>query len=97
MSMKLLRQHFRECISGLFYLHNVVKVVHLDIKPENILVDKDGVSKFADFGVSRFFDKKTEWLSSVSGTRTYHAPESFTQTRFRGRPLDIWALGVTFY
>ena len=53
MSMKLLRRHFRECISGLFYLHNVVQVIHLDIKPENILVDKNGISKFADFGVSR--------------------------------------------
>lgn len=75
----------------------MASVVHLDIKPENILVGIDEVAKFGDFGVSRVFNKKTEWLSQAQGTRPYHAPEVWTEKTFKAPPLDIWALGVTFF
>jgi len=97
LSEPLLRRHFRECLSGLFYLHNVASVVHLDIKPENILVGDDEIAKFGDFGVSRVFNKKTEWLKQAQGTRCYHAPEAWEADSFKARPLDIWALGITFF
>lgn len=93
----LIWRHFRDCLSGLFYLHNVASVVHLDIKPENIMVDQNGVAKFGDFGISRIFNKNTEWLTQAQGTRLYHAPEAWTQKTFKAKPLDIWALGATFY
>ncbi|CAM0958874.1 unnamed protein product [Alopecurus aequalis] len=82
---------------GLHYLHQK-NIVHLDLKPANILLDDNWVPKIADFGLSRCFDEmKSRAISKIVGTIGYLAPESFNHTEVTYRHsyrLDIYSLGV---
>lgn len=73
-----------------------MNVVHRDIKPENLLVNKDNELKIADFGVSQILEKDEE-ISSKVGTQAYLAPEMWKEKRIKGKPLDIWAGGITLF
>ena len=77
-------------------MHNVARVIHFDIKPENILVNKKDEIKIADFGISKMMNKSEEFRK-VGGTRMFLPPETWIQRKFKGKPVDIWALGITFY
>ncbi|TVU26814.1 hypothetical protein EJB05_29379, partial [Eragrostis curvula] len=79
---------------GLHYLHQK-KIVHSDLKPQNILLDNHMVPKVADFGLSRRFNEKQtrEITSHVFGSMAYMAPESHDGLiTFKS---DIYSLGVT--
>jgi len=71
-------------------------VVHCDIKPANILIGNGGVLKICDFGISKFLPKG-EQVKKIGGTRAFQAPEAWNPDIQKGMPVDIWALGVTFY
>eukprot|EP01026_Neomeris_dumetosa_P000547 TRINITY_DN1013_c0_g1_i11.p1 TRINITY_DN1013_c0_g1~~TRINITY_DN1013_c0_g1_i11.p1 ORF type:complete len:578 (+),score=62.36 TRINITY_DN1013_c0_g1_i11:124-1857(+) len=99
-SMKLVHYFkiIKSVAKALNYLHPTI--VHLDIKPQNILLNSKGMVKVADFGLSRF--KETSALSAVSsscnmGTAQYIAPEMLTGTHRPTYKLDIYALGVLMW
>ncbi|KAG2589584.1 hypothetical protein PVAP13_5NG372100 [Panicum virgatum] len=78
---------------GLHYLHSE-QIVHLDLKPANILLDDHMEPKIADFGLSRCFEEKQSKIITLKacGTPGYMAPECFTGViTFK---LDIYSLGV---
>ncbi|KAJ0662697.1 putative protein kinase RLK-Pelle-SD-2b family [Helianthus annuus] len=80
---------------GLAYLHEECrqKIVHLDIKPQNILLDNDFNAKVSDFGLSKLIDKsQTEVMTTIKGTRGYMAPEWQT-TNIITEKLDVYSLG----
>jgi len=64
-----------QVLSGLSYLHNVARQAHLDIKPENILINSQGLVKLSDFGISRDFEDSHILMKTVMGTMTYMSPE----------------------
>lgn len=69
-------------------------ILHLDIKPENILVSKTGIVKLTDFGIARFVTEPEE-AGKIMGSTHYLAPESL-----KGRysiSSDVFALGVILY
>lgn len=92
-----LRDYLRATLSAIEYLHNIAKVVHLDIKPDNVLIDGDNNIQIVDFGISSMIDD-SETLKMVGGTKLFMPPEAFfNHSNVKGRPLDVWSIGVTFF
>jgi len=90
-------QYFRDMIKALDYLH-CFKVVHGDLKPENVLMAASGDVKLSDFGCSKVFATGNEYLERCNGTPAFLAPEMMKpNTRYRGRPTDVYALGACLY
>ena len=83
-------------LSALEYIHKQ-KFAHLDIKPANILIDRHGRPKLADFGISRFIDNTTNTASQRAGTAMFMAPEITSRNYYDPFAADIYSLGVTLY
>ena len=86
---------FKQLIEGLKYIHKK-KVVHRDIKLDNILIDLTNTIKICDFGVSRYYSKD-ELMFEHCGTPAYISPEIFENNGYKGTGCDIWSAGVTLY
>lgn len=82
---------------GLAYLHHecLEWVIHCDVKPENILLDKNFEPKIADFGLSKLLHRKgvNSKLSRIRGTRGYIAPEWATNLPITAK-VDVYSYGV---
>eukprot|EP01116_Phalansterium_solitarium_P005884 TRINITY_DN180_c1_g1_i2.p1 TRINITY_DN180_c1_g1~~TRINITY_DN180_c1_g1_i2.p1 ORF type:complete len:475 (+),score=119.70 TRINITY_DN180_c1_g1_i2:235-1659(+) len=87
---------FRELISGLSYLH-VQNIIHRDIKPANLLLSADDRLKICDFGLSQVLENSQEVLTNMKGSPCFFAPEIVTCRGFAGKPLDVWAAGITLF
>ncbi|GLJ10152.1 hypothetical protein SUGI_0123050 [Cryptomeria japonica] len=90
---------YRICLGiarGIAYLHeeSLLRIVHRDIKPTNILLDKDLNPKVADFGLARLFDEESTHVSTrVAGTIGYMAPE-YALKGHLSEKSDVYSFGV---
>ena len=99
-----IRHFLRHIIKGVSYLHHN-GIIHRDIKPDNILISNSNTIKITDFNVSSLLkDKKNDNIGKkIEGTLYFRAPETCIldendqSLNLRGKPLDIWAIGVTAY
>src|SRR5215475_9455325 len=94
--------YIRQAALGLQHAHEAANLVHRDIKPGNILVDRNGIVKVLDMGLARLFNDDTDDLTkkydeNVLGTADYLAPEQALDSHNVDIRADIYSLGATFY
>lgn len=91
-------EYIRQAAVGLQYAHEA-GLVHRDIKPGNLLVDREGGIKILDMGLSRFYNGEDDSVltKDILGTLDYLAPEQARDSHEVDIRADIFSLGGTFY
>ncbi|XP_076580094.1 striated muscle preferentially expressed protein kinase-like [Chaetodon auriga] len=85
-----------QILQGVEYLHNR-RVLHLDLKPDNIMVSNLNAIKIVDFGSAQSFNPLSlKHQDSGAGTLEYMAPE-MVKGEVVGPPADVWSVGVVAY
>ncbi|XP_059311920.1 CBL-interacting serine/threonine-protein kinase 7-like [Lycium ferocissimum] len=91
------RFYFHQLVSALHFCHQN-GVAHRDIKPQNMLLDKDGHLKISDFGLSALPEQlQNGLLHTACGTPAYSAPEVVYRKGYNGAKADAWSCGVILY
>ena len=86
----------KDVISAVYFLHHMnPKIVHRDIKRENVLLDKGNVAKLTDFGWSNYMQGDNK-RTTVCGTPVYLAPE-IINNQGHDEHVDIWCIGVLLF
>lgn len=87
--------------AGLAYLHGQQPaIIHQDIKPDNILIHKNGEYVITDFGISKQLRaslRKSAMKLNSAGAISYMGPERFSKQYQAVKASDIWSLGVSIY
>uniref|UniRef100_A0A0W0ETQ8 non-specific serine/threonine protein kinase n=1 Tax=Moniliophthora roreri TaxID=221103 RepID=A0A0W0ETQ8_MONRR len=89
---------FSQLISGVWYIHQK-KIVHRDLKLENLLLDRHRNVIITDFGFANRFEHRADDLMQTScGSPCYAAPELvISEGLYVGSAVDIWSCGVILY
>jgi len=87
---------FAQLVGAVCYVHQQ-SCVHRDLKLENILLDKNENVKLCDFGFTREYEGKANYLQTFCGTICYSAPEMLKGEKYAGEKVDVWSLGVILY
>lgn len=87
---EVIKSYIYQLLKALKYLHEN-QIIHRDVKPENLLVNNEGVLKLCDFGFARKVvgDKS---LTDYVATRWYRSPELILTSRY-SFPVDVWSVG----
>jgi len=94
LEMTMAKEYLWQILSAVEFCHSR-QVIHRDVKPENILVSKEGVVKLCDFGFARIVANCPEHTDYVA-TRWYRAPELLVGDTSYGKPVDVWAIGCLY-
>jgi len=89
----VIKIYTRQILSGLAYLH-AQRTVHRDVKGANLLVEKSGRIKLADFGMAKQMVEQVSFTKSFKGSAFWMAPEVIKQ-QGHGVAADIWSVGCT--
>lgn len=85
-----------QVVEGIEYLHKK-NIVHRDLKPSNLMLDKDGIVKIIDFGISRLQDTfYSDYTLAAFATKNYSSPEQMAGKTITYQS-DIYSLGLIFY
>ncbi|KAK3864104.1 hypothetical protein Pcinc_030187 [Petrolisthes cinctipes] len=87
-----IKAYILQTLRGLEFLH-LHWILHRDLKPNNLLVNAEGVLKIGDFGLARFFGSPNRQYSHQVVTRWYRSPELLFGARSYGTGVDMWAVG----
>ncbi|KGK91394.1 hypothetical protein DP73_03765 [Desulfosporosinus sp. HMP52] len=88
----------KQITESLIYLHNSKPnpIIYRDMKPSNLILNKEGKVVIVDFGIAREYKKDSQSDTTYIGTRGYAAPEQYGTSQTDAR-TDIYSLGVTLY
>lgn len=85
-----------QCLVGITHCH-ANRTFHRDLKPNNVLIDKEGGVKLADFGLARTFALPLKTYTHEVVTLWYRAPEVLMGAKQYSLPVDLWSIGCIFY
>ncbi|ENN76345.1 cyclin-dependent kinase 2 [Dendroctonus ponderosae] len=92
LGQELVKSYMKQLLDAMAYLHSH-RILHRDLKPQNLLVDKEGHIKLADFGLSRSFSLPTKTYTHEVITMWYRAPELLLGEKMYCTGVDMWSLG----
>lgn len=91
----VVKKFMRQLCEGIKYCHSH-RVLHRDLKPQNLLIDCDGNLKLADFGLARAFGVPLRTYTHEVVTLWYRAPEILLGGRQYSTGVDMWSVGCIF-
>ncbi|KIO31636.1 hypothetical protein M407DRAFT_67689 [Tulasnella calospora MUT 4182] len=93
----IIKSFTKQIIDGLAYLH-ANKIIHRDIKADNVLVETSGNCKISDFGISKQNEEiyKNADMTAMQGSLFWMAPEALHSDKGYSAKIDIWSLGCVF-
>lgn len=91
----LIKSYMHQLLQGIAFCH-LHRVLHRDLKPQNLLIDSKGVLKIADFGLARAFGVPIRTYTHEVVTLWYRAPEILLGGRQYATAVDMWSIGCIF-
>uniref|UniRef100_A0A915JQ84 cyclin-dependent kinase n=1 Tax=Romanomermis culicivorax TaxID=13658 RepID=A0A915JQ84_ROMCU len=92
---ELAKSYTWQLLQGLCYCHSH-RILHRDLKPQNLLIDGKGAIKLADFGLARAFCLPLRTYTHEVVTLWYRAPEILLGGKYYTTAVDVWSLGCIF-
>ncbi|KAE7996959.1 hypothetical protein FH972_001635 [Carpinus fangiana] len=91
----IVKRFMDQLVKGIKYCHSH-RILHRDLKPQNLLIDKEGNLKLADFGLARAFGVPLRTYTHEVVTLWYRAPEILLGGRAYSTGVDMWSIGCIF-
>mmetsp|Transcript_21628 Transcript_21628/g.64752 ORF Transcript_21628/g.64752 Transcript_21628/m.64752 type:complete len:300 (+) Transcript_21628:143-1042(+) len=91
----ILKSFLYQLLCGVAFCHTH-RVLHRDLKPQNLLINREGKLKLADFGLARAFGIPVRSYTHEVVTLWYRAPDVLMGSRTYSTPVDIWSIGCIF-
>lgn len=91
----VVKSFFYQLLKGLSFCHGH-NILHRDLKPQNLLINKNGVLKLADFGLARAFGLPVRFYSAEVVTLWYRPPDVLFGAKLYSTDVDIWSAGCIF-
>lgn len=95
LDVPILKSFLYQLLTGVAYCHHH-RVLHRDLKPPNLLINREGQLKLADFGLARAFGIPVRSYTHEVVTLWYRAPDVLLGSRKYSTPVDIWSVGCIF-
>ncbi len=95
LDLDIVKSFLFQLLTGVAYCHHH-RVLHRDLKPQNLLINREGDLKLADFGLARAFGIPVRSYTHEVVTLWYRAPDVLLGSRKYSTPVDVWSIGCIF-